>query len=114
MLDNTLYPATVPYLDAASYAALEDYDPSQPLPLNWNSFTPDIRTTEPFVNFFVLDLSTFSSVFQTSTTANVSSFMSTTIPASTLTPNHQYQATLVFSNGVLRRTPFSARTIRQR
>ncbi len=98
---NTFYPGEVPFLTSTTFANLEHYNPSEPLQLNWNSFVPDARTTFPFVNFFIEDTSTSKQVFEVSTASNVSSFTSTTLPALTLSPNHQYEAVLVFSNEIL-------------
>jgi hypothetical protein len=103
MPDNTFYPAEVPSLSGSSYTSLQAYNPSQSLQLTWNSFTPDARTTFPFVDFFIEELvngEDTSTALQTSTFTNVSSFTSATIPAATLLPNQQYQAVLVFENDV--------------
>ena len=98
---GSFYPTAVPYLNASSFASLEDYDPSQSLQVTWNSFSPDARTTYPFVEFFILDPSNgYATLFTADTSTEVSNFTSATIPASTLSPDHQYLATLVFSNDI--------------
>ncbi len=101
MPDNSFYPATVPFLSPSSFSALEHYNPGQSLNLAWNSFVPDARTTSPLVSFFIQDRSNFAEAFSTSSSTNVSSFTSATIPAGTLQPNHSYLATLVFTNNIM-------------
>ncbi len=100
MPDNSFYPAEIPALSGSSFTALETYNPSQALPLSWDSFTPDARTTFPFVDFWIWDMSNQTTSFIADTSTNVSSFTSATIPASTLLPNHQYWASFVFENDV--------------
>lgn len=99
MPDASFYPATVPFFDAPSFAGLENYDPSQSLPLSWNSFSPDAQATLPHVGLYLEDpANSYSTVFHVYTTTDVSDLTSATIPASTLLPNHQYRAELVFGN----------------
>lgn len=94
------YPAEVPFLNSPSYQQLKNYNPSVPLQLTWNSFTPDARSTLSMVDLFVEDMSSYSDVFTTYSATDVPDFTSATIPALTLVPNHQYAATIVFQNDI--------------
>ena len=78
MPTSEIYPAAVPYFDAATWAGLQNVDPASPFTLAWNSFIPDPSATEGVFFLRIFDVVTFDtpiSIFGPSyvTAANIGS-----------------------------------------
>ena len=92
------YTSDVPALTPASFNALQGFDPTQPLTLNFNAFTPNPAAT-PNVNATFLTVFgppgvVFSDVLSPNATSD-------TIPANTLQPDTQYTVEIDFSDRIV-------------
>jgi hypothetical protein len=89
-----LFAPDVPYLTGSTYSQLNGMDPTAPLTVTWNSFTPLPEVTEAPIFFNVYRVSDGQSVVGTVVSNTVTSFE---IPAGTLAENTAYKAVLDFS-----------------
>ena len=85
------FQTSTPQLTAASFAALQNANPSQSLTLNFNAFTPDTATNDTVGTFFSIFAPNGSTVFTTFLAPNVTSVI---IPAGTLKAATNYSLAL--------------------
>jgi hypothetical protein len=91
-----LYATNVATFATNCWLAMQQVDPTQPLTLNWNSFTPSPGATTAYTFIDILDQDTgetpFAADFLTPGT------MTTNIPANTLLYGKTYRVNAFFSN----------------
>jgi hypothetical protein len=93
-----LFATDVPYFTGTTFNQLSDLDPTLPLTLHWNSFTPPPGITDAPIFLNVYRVSDGQSEIGTVVSTSVTSFE---IPANTLAANTQYVAALDFSSRVV-------------
>jgi hypothetical protein len=94
---DEIYPAAVPYFDAATWAGLQDVDPAGPLTLTWNSFDADPSATEGVVFVRIFDEATFDTPFSV---FGASIVTSATVPANALKFGTTYRVEVIFDNRI--------------
>lgn len=91
------YSHSTPQLTTASFNALQQMNPSQPITVNFNSMMPDAAANEADV-FFTVEDASFNKLFDGGFLP--SSTTSITIPANTLAPFTNYTFNLIFSDRI--------------
>jgi hypothetical protein len=93
---QNLYPTDIPQFTPATFNALNGLNPSHPLTLQFNSFTPNpaASSSNVFLNIFNFSSTGFQAIENPSSTTSI--FM----PANSLLPNTTYFWYLAFSNSI--------------
>jgi hypothetical protein len=90
-----LFAPDVPYLTGSTFSRLNGMDPTAPVNVTWNSFTPLPGVTEAPIFFGIYRVSDGQQIVGTGLSSSATSFE---IPAGTLAANTAYRAVLNFSS----------------